>query len=859
MADDRSTTSDLSLLSNSQDGRASPTPQPPAKTFGSHGSHGGVGPRPMLPGNSMGVAGRGKRRKKKKRKGRQAGNPPSIPGLIKPSRKKAEASQDDDRERQLITLMEMKQPPSKPKPKGSTKKRRGRKGKGASQPEFANNVSSNNNNNQSWNVNNNSDNDSDSLVFTDDDNTVASSLTADDDRSLASSITMDTTRPDTKPRTSKSRRSTAKSSRKSTRGSGLGSRPGRKKPWIDDDDVSLQSLISEMSTYTDISVFDDNKSAVSRGGGGSMSRMKIDDWSTLYPYNGMVEDGSERALRVMEENLSYNDPIARPGAQTAFDGIKDRGGMSVEETFSMSQAQKSVDIPPLLLKPPSLPEVDEHVASEALHMSQMREAVRASKGLWETTTLPGDAESKASATVDRSSSAGGFTAKEIRTVIKFIDSLGEGDGAGDGQIDVGELEQAFRQGRRTRANAGMDANGGALCRRFEKMLNDAMTNLEAWFSSCDTSGAGKGDGRLGILEIREGIRKLAETTFGCKPWSEDDLLGLTRYLDPNGDGDLDIKEFKQGIKRSKETPAALKFAMRAGRIMGRMEDYMNSNQMRIKDLFRFVDKDRSGHIDLDELRAGLTEMATTGAEKFAKKKDGLVALRKQKEEEKKKKLENEVNGRMKILTETGALNVLSSLDVFMHKTGQRIVDLFGKSGFDKSGDGCLGRKEFFLAMKHIGIECTKKECKALINIIDDSGDGEMEAYELEKIIRRYRIDQIYLREAEKKHKIILAQMKRARKHRPEIEDMSENEFVVMMNDQASKKDNFLADMRRGVITAANKEKARSPEVQKIWGTSLPKIPKIKYRAKIDSGSVLDGSWLHSFDKSMKMHVRQLKL
>ena len=71
MADDRSTTSDLSLLSNSQDGRASPTPQPPAKTFGSHGSHGGVGPRPMLPGNSMGVAGRGKRRKKKKRKGRQ--------------------------------------------------------------------------------------------------------------------------------------------------------------------------------------------------------------------------------------------------------------------------------------------------------------------------------------------------------------------------------------------------------------------------------------------------------------------------------------------------------------------------------------------------------------------------------------------------------------------------------------------------------------------------------------------------------------------------------------------------------------------------------------------------------------------
>ena len=42
---------------------------------------------------------------------------------------------------------------------------------------------------------------------------------------------------------------------------------------------------------------------------------------------------------------------------------------------------------------------------------------------------------------------------------------------------------------------------------------------------------------------------------------------IIKRLDPNGDGDLDIGEFKEGIKRSKETPAALRFAQRAGRIV----------------------------------------------------------------------------------------------------------------------------------------------------------------------------------------------------------------------------------------------------------------------------------------------------
>ena len=133
----------------------------------------------------------------------------------------------------------------------------------------------------------------------------------------------------------------------------------------------------------------------------------------------------------------------------------------------------------------------------------------------------------------------------------------------------------------------------------------------------------------------------------------------------------------------------------------------------------------------------------------------------------------------------------------------------------------------------------------------------LQAYELEKIVRRYRIDMIYIREEEKKHKALLAQMKKHRKHRPEIEDMSENDFMKMMKEQAEKKESLLTDLKRGII-APPPTKKRSAKVEAVWGTKLPRIPAIKYKAKITSGSALDGSWLHSFDKSMKQHIRQLR-
>ncbi|GMI30610.1 hypothetical protein TrCOL_g2221 [Triparma columacea] len=766
---------------------------------------------------------RGKKRRKRKKKkaagaGFGAGAP--IPGLIKPSAKEATADPSMARSREVIHLMEMKQPSPAKKVKAE----------GRASPT-----------------------DMGSLAFSDD-----------------STLLTDEGSAGTKPTTSKSRKSTAKStrskgSRASTRNSKNSSRRrmGQRNMWIDDDDVSLQSLISEMSDYDSIaSSFDDNRSHVSRELGNK--NLAIDDWTNVYPYNQRARPTSisERGLRMLDENMQYNDPISRPGANTAYEGMRpDRKGLTVEETFSMSQEHKILEVPALMLAPPSLPEVNEHVESEALYLDSITGALRASKGLENSKWLgsgkgSGKADTKKATKIDRKSDAGGFTAKEIRMVVKFIDNIGDGEGAGDGSITQDELEAAFRRGRRSQASAAQDSQGQVMVRRFEKMLGDAMTSVDAWFAGVDKNAAGKGDGKLGTLEIKAGIKSLADTIVGKQQkFTEDELITLIRYLDPSGDNELTLDEIKEGIKRSKQTPKAIRDARKAGAIMCRMTDFMDENKMTIKNLFQFIDKDRSGHIVLDELREGLTEMSTSGAEKFAKKKEGLVAARKKKEEDKKFKYDQEVKGRLMKLSETGAITVLMGLDVYMHKSGQRIIDLFGKSGFDKSGDGALGRKEFFKMLQAIGIKCNKTEVKALINIIDDSGDGEIEAYELEKIVRRYRIDNIHIREQEHAKKMHLWKKKQDRaKKVPEIEE-GENDFVRMMKEQASLRDGLMKDLKR----KDEDERARveREKAKRASAIGLPSIPKLKKKRGVTSGSVLDGSWLHSFDRSLRSHIRKL--
>ena len=83
----------------------------------------------------------------------------------------------------------------------------------------------------------------------------------------------------------------------------------------------------------------------------------------------------------------------------------------------------------------------------------------------------------------------------------------------------------------------------------------------------------------------------------------------------------------------------------------------------------------------------------------------------------------------------------------MHKKNMRVKDLFSKSGFDKSGDGMLDVDEFCMALELLGVQFSKKETRVLVQFLDESGDGEIEAYELENALRRLRKDVAVLKEA----------------------------------------------------------------------------------------------------------------
>lgn len=137
----------------------------------------------------------------------------------------------------------------------------------------------------------------------------------------------------------------------------------------------------------------------------------------------------------------------------------------------------------------------------------------------------------------------GFTNEDIHLVVQYMDQNG------DGEISFKELSEAFRKSRRHKADSKLQIKGKKMLTRIKDLIRQCEITIDEWFSLMDSSGAAESDGTVSSLELRKGLKALC---ISCKKkvFSENEIVNLLRFMDPNADGDLSKKEVEDAIERS---------------------------------------------------------------------------------------------------------------------------------------------------------------------------------------------------------------------------------------------------------------------------------------------------------------------
>ena len=214
--------------------------------------------------------------------------------------------------------------------------------------------------------------------------------------------------------------------------------------------------------------------------------------------------------------------------------------------------------------------------------------------------------------------------------------------------------------------------------------------------------------------------------------------------------------------------------------------------------------------------------------------------------------------------------VLSKIDHHMHKQNMRVKDLFSKSGFDKSGDGMLDVDEFCMALKLLGVKFSKKETRVLVQFLDESGDGEIEAYELESALRRLRKDVAVLKEGKERDKQHQLQQPR---HSASTDGGGGSPWRKGIGKNVREGTQQQRGWKKGGTALAQMDSDAGSSVfskSMTLTASLPSLPpgighnSVSYvnfrrrnppeKLKILTGSNFDTHWLGSFDKSIDKHL-----
>ena len=113
---------------------------------------------------------------------------------------------------------------------------------------------------------------------------------------------------------------------------------------------------------------------------------------------------------------------------------------------------------------------------------------------------------------------------------------------------------------------------------------------------------------LGTVVVSTYIANLHKKKKGLEALKPDEIKNLLHYMDPNLDGHLTKSELKHAVRRAHMPPNRLYAEYQCSIVMDKLERYMHKNEMRLKDLFNTIDKDRSGYLSTKEFEAGVKNL-----------------------------------------------------------------------------------------------------------------------------------------------------------------------------------------------------------------------------------------------------------
>lgn len=466
--------------------------------------------------------------------------------------------------------------------------------------------------------------------------------------------------------------------------------------------------------------------------------------------------------------------------------------------------------------------------------------------------------------------------EDINKVVNFL-------APGDGVINLPQLIEGFRLVRRARANGRYEASGRAATKKLMGLIERSGMDLHEWFSWVDTSQAGRGDGKVTMLELRLGIKRTLELinvreahhcafptctrqpnyghtegqgepefcsdhftdgmvflgkgavseTIRDASFTRDDITELLRFIDQDGNYDLELSEIEEAMSALGQRSRLSLLSGQGGAVMFLLEAHLQQTSGRVVDLFAKIDRDGSGTITKNELRQYIRNLMHGSTQERFKEYQG-VRQQVEREEARRKLLESmsERVARVERAKRCGAYMVFKRIETWQRTCNMRIIDAFTKAGIDADGSGTLDIDELVAFMRPLNLRLTYAEARRVFSFIDGDSDGEIDPSELIGAMKQLKKDEAFLRSVvESKESLALLRG----------EGTNTLKLIQRHKQQDGTHDPPGNSSKRLPCTASQKL---------VLGTRGGAT-----KLMVASGSMLDGRWLQAFDSGIHRSVR----